>query len=281
MGTFGRAFWGGFFGKLTVVLFIAACAAFGFGPNFLVSFMIAELPTWVTPFAARLAFLTLGPAAAIAIITTAIRQRGKPDDQSLAADPPAVTAAMPAVVKSEDRALVGIADVTIDDSPLSPSISYTLKNQGRAPASGLTHCVWVLMRGQGRFDDPIPVDLAPNNEFDWRIINAGASISATRLLLERYVDPDISQRIEAPPVASAEDWQLVASGIHHSIIGISVCYWTVSICNATLRSGMGSILIMADGLAFTSARTRKLPQGDNANAMPRAGRHANAVGIYM
>jgi hypothetical protein len=75
MGPFWRAMAGGFVGKILGALFIAICLALGFGPTEWASFMIAELPTWVTPTAARMAFLSLAAITAFAFAWPVVRAR--------------------------------------------------------------------------------------------------------------------------------------------------------------------------------------------------------------
>ena len=50
---------GALVGKLLAALFIAICAAFGFGPDKWAAFLVKGLPTWITPIKVRIAFLIL------------------------------------------------------------------------------------------------------------------------------------------------------------------------------------------------------------------------------
>ena len=50
---------GALVGKLLAALFIAICAAFGFGPDKWAAFLVEGLPTWITPIKVRIAFLIL------------------------------------------------------------------------------------------------------------------------------------------------------------------------------------------------------------------------------
>lgn len=60
MGSFWKSFWGGIAGKLVASLFIAVCFSLGFGPEKWAEFMIANLPSWITPIIAQIVFLVLG-----------------------------------------------------------------------------------------------------------------------------------------------------------------------------------------------------------------------------
>jgi hypothetical protein len=59
MSTFFKSF----FGKIIATLFIAICAALGFGPEILANYLITNAPNWVTPRIAQYSFLTLGSLA--------------------------------------------------------------------------------------------------------------------------------------------------------------------------------------------------------------------------
>ena len=65
MGTFQRAFIGAWAGKIAAALFIAVCAALGFGPEKWATYVLSGL---VEPLAARIGFIALGGAAVFCLI---------------------------------------------------------------------------------------------------------------------------------------------------------------------------------------------------------------------
>jgi hypothetical protein len=65
---FTPAFFGGFTGKVIAAVFIALCAALGFGPETWAAFMVEALPPYFTPTIARIAFLSFGFVVLIGLV---------------------------------------------------------------------------------------------------------------------------------------------------------------------------------------------------------------------
>ena len=60
MGTFWKAFFGAFAGKVAATIFMSVCFILGFGPNKWAEFMTSNLSSWITPTTAQIVFLVLG-----------------------------------------------------------------------------------------------------------------------------------------------------------------------------------------------------------------------------
>jgi len=75
IGTFAKAFAGGFIGKLAGALFIAMCLFLGFGPDEWAKFIVTGFPIWVTPVVAQAVFLTLAALTSGALIWSFLNTR--------------------------------------------------------------------------------------------------------------------------------------------------------------------------------------------------------------
>lgn len=67
MSTFWKSFVGAFLGRVFASIFIAVCVGLAIGPDRVATFMIQNLPIWITPEIARGAFLVLGLVTFLAV----------------------------------------------------------------------------------------------------------------------------------------------------------------------------------------------------------------------
>jgi hypothetical protein len=61
-------FFKSFFGKIIAALFIAICAALGFGPEIWANYVITNAPNWITPKISQYSFITLGSITFVSIL---------------------------------------------------------------------------------------------------------------------------------------------------------------------------------------------------------------------
>lgn len=77
MDTFLKAMAGSFIGRVLAVTFITACTLMGLGPDKWAAWLINGLPTWITPFIARMTFLALGAIVLVSFLIGWIRRPGQ------------------------------------------------------------------------------------------------------------------------------------------------------------------------------------------------------------